>query len=171
MNKWYGHGHVGKNPEIKTIDSGKKVAKFTFATSEKYKDAQGELCSHTEWHSIVMWDKLAELCEKYVKKGSELILGGKISYRDYTDKEGAKKYFTEIICNEIDFCGKKESEPTPEKIADKQGEWQGKKEVKSMSNINELPGANDAPGSDELSDLPFILTIPIALGILMQFMI
>lgn len=171
MNKIILHGHVGKNPEVKTIDSGKKIAKFTFATSESYKDSQGERCTHTEWHSIVMWDKLAELCEKYVKKGSELILGGKISYRDYTDKEGVKKYFTEIICNEIDFCGKKESEPASEKIADKQGEWQGKKQIAAMSNINELPGANDAPGNDELSDLPFILTIPIALGFLMKFMI
>ena len=165
MNKWYGHGHVGKDPEVKTIDSGKKVAKFTFATSESYKDSQGERQTKTEWHSIVMWDKLAERCEKYVQKGSELILEGKISYRDYTDKEGVKKYFTEIICNGLEFCGsKKDSEP--EKLNDKQGEWQGKKEVKSMSDINQLPGAND-----EVDGLPFILTIPITLGFLMQFMI
>lgn len=170
MNKWYGHGHVGKTPEVKTIDSGKKVAKFTFATSESYKDSQGERQTKTEWHSIVAWDKLAELCEKYVKKGSELIVEGKISYRDYTDKEGVKKYFTEIICNSIEFCGsKKDAEqttPAEEKLNDKQGEWQGKKEVKSISDINELPGANDSP-----DDLPFVLTIPITLGFLMQFMI
>jgi len=152
MNKWYGHGHVGKDPEVKTIDSGKKVAKFTFATSESYKDSQGNRQSRTEWHTLVFWDKLAELCEKYVKKGSELIVEGKISYRDYTDKDGVKKYFTEIVCNSIEFCGKKDSEqttPADEKLNDKQGEWQGKKEVKSMSDINELPGANDE------TDLPF----------------
>ena len=170
MNKTFLHGHVGKDPEVKTIDSGKKVAKFTFATSESYKDSQGERKETTSWHSIVMWDKLAELCEKYVKKGSELILEGKISYRDYTDKEGVKKYFTEIVCNSLEFCGSKK-DTEPEKLNDKQGEWQGKKEVKSMSDINQLPGANDVPTDENPDDLPFILTIPITLGFLMQFMI
>jgi len=153
MNKVQLHGFVGKQPEIKTPESGKKIAKFSFATSESYKDSEGNRQSHTEWHSIVVWDKLADLCEKYVKKGSELIVEGKISYRDYTDKEGVKKYYTEIICHLIEFCGsKKDSEQTSssdEKLNDKQGEWQGKKQVAAMSDINELPGAN------ELSDLPF----------------
>jgi single-strand DNA-binding protein len=154
MNKVQLHGFCGKDPEVKTLESGKKVAKFTFATSESYKDSAGVKQTHTEWHSIVVWDKLSDLCEKYVKKGSEFILEGKISYRDYTDKDGVKKYFTEIICNGIEFCGKKESENKPD---DKQGEYQksGKVEVKSMSNPDDLPGANIAPENDELSNLPF----------------
>jgi single-strand DNA-binding protein len=133
MNKVTLHGFTGKDPEIKTLESGKKIAKFSLATQNYKKE--------TAWHSLIFWEKLAELCEKYVKKGSELIVEGEISYRDYTDKDGMKKYFTEIICNSLEFCGKKETDST----LDKQGEWQGKKEVKSMSDINGLPGVNDDP--------------------------
>jgi single-strand DNA-binding protein len=143
MNKVTLHGFTGKLPEIKTLESGKKIAKFSLATQSYRKDKDGNKV--TDWHSLVFWEKLAELCEKYVKKGSELIVEGEISYRDYTDKDGVKKYFTEIICNSLEFCGKKETETAP----DKQGEWQGKKEVKSMSDINSLPGA------DDIGDMPF----------------
>jgi len=149
MNRVTLHGFTGKDPEIKTLESGKKIAKFTFATSESHKDSTGNKQTTTEWHSCIVWDKLADLCEKYVKKGSELILEGKITYRDYTDKEGVKKYFTEIVCNGIEFCGsKKESTP----VDDKQGEYQksGKVDVKSMSDASQLPGAND-----DLSEMPF----------------
>jgi single-strand DNA-binding protein len=133
MNKVTLHGFTGKDPEIKTLESGKKIAKFSLATQNYKKE--------TAWHNLIFWEKLTDLCEKYVKKGSELIVEGEISYRDYTDKDGVKKYFTEIICNSLEFCGKKETESAP----DKQGEWQGKKEVKSMSDINGLPGVNDDP--------------------------
>jgi single-strand DNA-binding protein len=143
MNKVTLHGFTGKDPEIKTLESGKKIAKFSLATQSYRKDKDGNKV--TDWHSLVFWEKLAELCEKYVKKGSELIVEGEISYRDYTDKDGVKKYFTEIICNSLEFCGKKETESVP----DKQGEWQGKKEVKSMSDVNSLPGA------DDIGDMPF----------------
>ncbi|MFA5727407.1 MAG: single-stranded DNA-binding protein [Saccharofermentanaceae bacterium] len=152
MNKAILHGNTGKDPEIKITDSGKKVARFSLATKSFRKDKDDKNVS--DWHNLIFWDKLAELCEKYVKKGSELIVEGEIQYRDYTNKEGVKKYITEIVCHSLEFCsGKKE--PAPEKIADKQGEWQGKKEVKPMSDINQLPGANDTPANDELSDLPF----------------
>lgn len=139
MNKAILEGFTGKDPEVKHLDSGKVVAKFSLATTSRRKDKDGKKIS--DWHNVVCWDKLAELVEKYVKKGSELIIEGEISYRDYTDKEGVKKYFTEIICNGLYFVGKKDSEP---KADDKQGEWQGKKEVKEV--ITE---------PDELSDLPF----------------
>ena len=137
MNRVTLHGFTGKDPEIKTFENGKKVAKFSLATQSYQKDKDGNKI--TDWHNLVFWEKKAELCEKYVKKGSELIVEGEISYRDYTDKDGVKKYFTEIICNSLEFCGKKETESAP--MAN--GEWQGKKEVKSMSNVDELPGAND----------------------------
>lgn len=148
MNKVQLHGFTGKDPEIRTLESGKKIAKFSFATSESYKDLKGERCTHTEWHSIIIWDKLAELCEKYIKKGSELILEGKISYRDYTDKEGVKKYFTEIICNSIEFCGSSKKENKP---SNNEGQFQksGKVTTGSMSDISELPGNVDD------SNLPF----------------
>jgi single-strand DNA-binding protein len=143
MNHITLHGFVGKNPEGRTLGSGKKVAKFTFATSESYKDSQGERKENTSWHSIVVWDKLADICEKYVKKGSELILEGKVTYGDYTDKEGVKKYFTEIVCNSISFCGKKKSEPAPE---NNEGKFQKNGKVSQEP----LPDTRDTD-----NDLPF----------------
>ena len=140
MNKVILHGFVGKDPEIKTLESGKKIAKFSLATQSFRKDKDGNKI--TDWHNIVVWDKLAELCEQYVKKGSELIIEGEISYRDYTDKDGVKKYFTEIICHSLEFVGKKKAESKP---VDNQGEWQGKKHVGAMSDISELPGAEEEP--------------------------
>lgn len=138
MNKFTGHGFVGKQLEIKTTESGKKIAKFTLATQSYRKDSTGNKIA--DWHNIIAWEKLAELCEKYVRKGSELIIEGEITYRDYTDKEGVKKYFTEIICNGIEFCGKKETESVPAA----KDEYQGKKvQTGSMSDINDLPGAVD----------------------------
>jgi single-strand DNA-binding protein len=152
MNKVQLHGFTGKDPDVKTLDSGKKIAKFTIATTSFRKDKDGNKI--TDWHSIIAWEKLADLTEKYIKKGSELIVEGEISYRDYVDKDGVKKYFTEIICNGIEFCGKKEEAKQDEPKASET--WQGKKEVKAMSDVNELPGnINDGSIPDELSDLPF----------------
>ena len=148
MNKATLHGFTGKDPEVRTLESGKKIVKFTFATSESYTDNSGNRQSNTEWHNIIAWDKLAELCEKYVKKGSELILEGKITYRTYEDKEGVTKYFTEIVCKGLEFCGKKEDKAETTEPAEEK--WHGKKEVESMSNPDELPGSDD-----ELSNLPF----------------
>lgn len=141
MNRVILHGNVGKDPEIKTIAEN-KVAKFSFATQSFRKDSAGN--KMTDWHNIVAWGKLADLCEKYVKKGSSLIIEGEIQYRDYTDKEGNKKYFTEISMKGMHFTGKKEPE-TPEPAAEK---WHGKTETKSMSDPAEL-------GQDEIQDLPF----------------
>jgi single-strand DNA-binding protein len=150
MNKWTGHGFCGKDPEVRTLESGKKIAKFTVATQSYRKDKDGNKI--TEWHTIIAWEKLAELCERYVKKGSELIVEGEISYRSYIDKDGVTKYFTEIICNGIEFCGKKE-----EKIDDKQGEYQkgGKMQVGAMSKTSELPGNVDDGSIPDDKEIPF----------------
>ena len=102
-------GNVGKDPEIKTTTTGKKVATFSLATTEKYGDN-----SKTSWHSIVVWEKLAEICEKYVKKGSQLFIEGKISYRDYTDKNNVKHNITEIVASEIKLLGGKPVESKQE---------------------------------------------------------
>lgn len=155
------HGNVGKDPEIRTPESGKKVATFSLATTSFRKDKEGSKI--TDWHNIVMFDKLAELAEKYIKKGSSLIVQGEIAYRNYTDKEGIKRYITDIICHSLDFASAKKEDKEEAPVA--KDDWQGKKEVKSMSDINELPGAN------EVDDLPFILTIPLVLCSLAQFMV
>jgi single-strand DNA-binding protein len=110
MNKVILFGNVGKDPEVKTLAEGKKVAKFSLATSEHSKDKDGNKVSTATWHNIVVWDKLAELCEKFVKKGSSIILEGKISYRTYEDKDGNTKYYTEIVCNTMHFAGGKKEE-------------------------------------------------------------
>jgi len=105
-------GNVGKDPEIKTTSTGKKVATFSLATTEKY---SGE--SKTTWHNIVVWEKLAEICEKYVKKGSQLFIEGKISYRVWEDKDGNKHNITEIVASEIKLLGgKPESEKQASKV-------------------------------------------------------
>lgn len=99
-------GNVGNAPEIVTLESGKKLAKFSLATNETYKNAKGEKVTDTQWHNIVAWGKTAELVENYVPKGKEVGIEGKLTSRSYEDKEGVKRYVTEIVCNELLLLGK-----------------------------------------------------------------
>ena len=94
-------GNLGTNPEIKNLDGGKKLAKFSIATNESYKNAKGELIKETTWHSLKAWGKTAEIIEKYLTKGSEVAIEGKLVNNNYTDKEGVKRYVTEIEVNEV----------------------------------------------------------------------
>lgn len=100
-------GRLGNNPEIITLESGKKLAKFSIATNETYKNAQGEKVKNTEWHNVVAWNKTAEIIENYLEKGSEIAIEGKLTSRSYDDKDGNKRYITEIICNELLMLGGK----------------------------------------------------------------
>ena len=94
-------GNLGKDPEVKELDGGRKVAKFSLATTESYKNDAGEKISETSWHNIVAWNGLASIAEKYLAKGREVAVEGRITYRNYEDKDGQKKYFTEIILSQI----------------------------------------------------------------------
>ena len=94
-------GNLGMNPEIKTFDGGKKLAKMSIATNESYKNAKGELVKETTWHNLIAWNKTADIIEKYLTKGSEVAIEGKLVNKNYTDKEGVKRYTTEISVNEI----------------------------------------------------------------------
>lgn len=94
-------GNLGMNPEIKTLDGGKKLAKFSLATNENYKNAKGEKVTETQWHNCIAWGKTAEIIEKFLSKGSEVALEGKLINRNYTDKDGIKRYVTEIEVSEI----------------------------------------------------------------------
>lgn len=94
-------GHVGNAPEILTLESGKKLAKFSIATNESYKNAKGEKITDTQWHNVVAWGKTAELVENYVPKGKEIGVEGKLTSRTYEDKDGVKRYITEVVCNEL----------------------------------------------------------------------
>ena len=94
-------GNLGNDPEIITLDSGKKLAKFSLATNEHYKDKDGQKQTKTEWHNVVAWNKTIEIIEQYVSKGKEIAIEGKLSTRSYEDKEGQKRYATEVIVNEL----------------------------------------------------------------------
>lgn len=94
-------GNLGNAPEIKNLEDGKKVANFSLATNERYRNASGEKITETTWHNLVAWGKVAEIAEKYLLKGSEVIIEGKIINRSYTDKDGVKKYVSEVQVNEL----------------------------------------------------------------------
>lgn len=100
-------GNLGSNPEIKTLDGGKKLAKFSIATDESYRNANGEKVKETQWHNLVAWGKVAEIVEKYLSKGSEVAIEGKLMNRSYNDRDGKKKYITEIQVNELLMLGEK----------------------------------------------------------------
>jgi len=101
-------GHMGSKIELKTLESGKILGNVNIATNETYKNQKGEKITETTWHRLVIWGKNAELLDKYTDKGSEIAIEGKISNRDYTDKDGVKRYITEIVVNEILLMGNSE---------------------------------------------------------------
>jgi single-strand DNA-binding protein len=94
-------GHVGQEPEIKNLEAGKKVANISIATNDVYYKENGDKVEKTEWHKVTAWGKLADLIEKYVTKGKEIAIEGKLTHRSYDDKEGNKRYITEVVANEI----------------------------------------------------------------------
>ncbi|MBQ20988.1 MAG: single-stranded DNA-binding protein [Flavobacteriales bacterium] len=100
-------GNLGNAPEIINLESGKKLAKFAIATNESYKNAKGETVKETQWHNLVAWGKTAEIVEKYLTKGNEVAIEGKLTSRSYEDKEGNKKYITEVVVNELLMLGGK----------------------------------------------------------------
>lgn len=100
-------GHLGMNPEVKTTESGKKLAKLNVATNETYRNAKGEKITDTQWHQIIAWGKTADIAEKYLQKGTEVVIDGKLINKSYTDKDSVKRYVTEIQANEILILSKK----------------------------------------------------------------
>lgn len=100
-------GNLGNAPEVKTLESGKKMARFSVATNENYRNAKGEKVTETQWHNLVAWGKVAEIVEKFLTKGKEVAIEGKLVNRSYNDKEGNKKYVTEIQVNELLLLGAK----------------------------------------------------------------
>jgi single-strand DNA-binding protein len=99
-------GHVGQDPEVKTLEGGRKVATITLATNENYTNAKGEKVEQTEWHRLTAWGKTAEIIEKYVVKGKEIAVEGKLTHRSYDDKNGEKRYITDVVINELLLIGK-----------------------------------------------------------------
>jgi len=107
VNKVILVGNLGKDPELRRLENGTAVTKFSLATSDSYKDKDGNRVDQTEWHNIVLWRGLAEVAEKYLKKGSQIYIEGKIKSRSWEDKEGNKKYTTEIVGDNMKMLGKR----------------------------------------------------------------
>ena len=100
-------GRVGNDPEVKSFEGGKKLATVSVATSESYKNEKGERVEQTEWHRIVAWGKTAEIIEQFVTKGREIAIDGKLTHRSYDDKDGAKRFMTEVVANDVQLLGSK----------------------------------------------------------------
>lgn len=132
-------GNLGKDPEVKTLDSGTKLARFPIATTETYKNRDGEKDSKTEWHNIVVWRGLAEVVEKYVKKGHRIYLEGKIRTRKWQDQDGNNRYSTEVHVDNMTMMGgpREDNQSQP-------------KAESAPSNVEEPP-----PEPKEGDDLPF----------------
>jgi single-strand DNA-binding protein len=94
-------GNLGANPDVRTFENGKSVARFSLATTDSYRDANGKRVSETQWHNIVAWGNLAKIAEKYLTKGSEIAVEGKLTHRSYDDKDGNKKYVTEVVLSDL----------------------------------------------------------------------
>ncbi len=135
-------GNVGKEPETRYLDSGVALCKFPLATNEKYKNKSGENVKNTEWHNIILWRKLAEIAEKYVKKGDLLYLEGKIRTRSYDDKEGNKRYITEVIVDNMQMLGKKQT-------------GEGAESESYQEGMEESAPQFDQEADNETDDLPF----------------
>ena len=110
VNKVILLGNLGKDPEVRYLDNGVAVANISLATTENYKNKQGERVSQTEWHNVVFWRGLAEVAEKYLKKGDSIYLEGKIRTRKWEDKEGNTRYSTEVLADNMTMLGKKNSQ-------------------------------------------------------------
>ena len=146
VNKVILVGNVGKDPEVKHLDSNASVANFTLATSDHYTNKGGEKVTTTEWHNIVCWSGLATLAENYIRKGGQIYVEGKIRTRSYDAQDGSKRYITEILADTIQLLGKKSDGASTE----------GTKAAQP-SGVSEPPNNTNAYGKDEKEgdDLPF----------------
>ena len=102
-------GNLGKAPEVRNTESGKKLVRFSVATNESYRNAKGEKVTETQWHNLIAWGAMADIAEKFLVKGTEICVEGKLVNRHYTDKEGNKKFITEIQVNELLMLGGKQT--------------------------------------------------------------
>ena len=139
VNKVILVGNLGKDPEVRFTPSGKAVCKFPVATSEKWTDQQGQKQERTEWHNIVVWGKQAETCGQYLAKGRQVFVEGSIHTRSYDDKEGNKRYITEITARDVRFLG---------------GGGGGARPTQDAG-FSAPPGEDAGPAGPEEDDIPF----------------
>lgn len=141
VNKVILVGNLGRDPEIRTLESGVKVARFSLATTESYNDRNtGQRVDQTEWHNVVLWRGLAEIAEKYLRKGNQVYVEGKLQTRSYQDKDGITKYSTEVVGQNMNMLG---------------GRSTASEASYEPSNQSTTPPANPVDLPEETDDLPF----------------
>lgn len=165
VNKAILVGNVGKDPETRYLEGGTAVSRFSLATSEVYKNKNGERITNTDWHNIVVWRGLAEIAEKYVRKGTQLYVEGRIKTRSYTDKDGNTRYTTEIVADNFQMLGKKsDNTSSPEATDTSYSNSSGtpsetvqntKPQVSNPQSTAEKNPDGLTGSSDETDDLPF----------------
>jgi single-strand DNA-binding protein len=139
VNKVILLGNLGKDPEIRNLESGAKVATFSLATNRSYKGQDGKRIEETEWHNIVLWGSLADLAEKFLTKGRQVFIEGRIKTRQWDDKEGVKRYTTEIVGENMTFVGQRDQ----------------RDDVPPPSDQDYSPASSAKTEPDEGDDLPF----------------
>lgn len=149
LNKVMLIGNVGKDPEVRHLESGAVTASFTLATTERYKDKSGETKDQTEWHNIVCWRALAEVVEKYVRKGTQLYIEGKIRTRSYTDRDGNTRYITEITADSLQMLGRRGDNQAPPQ-SQPQPQYQAQPQPQKSTPVIDM-----SVMEDEGDDLPF----------------
>jgi len=148
LNKVMLIGNLGKDPEVRAIPSGVKVANFSIATTESYTDKNNQKVDKTEWHNIVMWRGLAEVAEKYLKKGNQVFIEGKLTTRSWDDQTGQKKYMTEIVADNMVMLGGRRDGGGSEGYTPRENSGGGSMRSESSSMSSSLPPAPE-------DDLPF----------------
>ena len=141
VNKVILIGNLGADPEVKSLENGVKVATINLATSEFFKDRNGERQTHTEWHRIVLWRGLAEVVERYLKKGSQVYIEGRLRSRSYEDQDGKTRYVTEIEARELTMLGRKDNADDDQ--------------VPSPSSVSKQESSKNQTEENSNDDLPF----------------
>ncbi|MCQ2285375.1 MAG: single-stranded DNA-binding protein [Bacteroidales bacterium] len=148
VNKVILIGNLGKDPEVKTFENGLKKASFPLATSENYKDKEGRTIEQVEWHNIVCWRSLAEIAERYLTKGKQIYLEGRIKTRTW-EENGSKRYITEIEANTFTMLGSKPDNPVATKIQN------GGEQERAQAAVNAVLAAQPSENDDSSEGLPF----------------
>ncbi len=154
VNKAILVGHLGADPELRNTASGTAVCEFRVATSESWKDKNGQKQERTEWHRVVVWGKTAEICAKYLAKGRQVFIEGRIQTRSWEDKEGQKRWSTEIVAREIRFVGGRGTgAPGAGGASGGQGFERGGDEMPASVGADDFSEFSGSGGDD--SDIPF----------------
>ncbi|MDK2847200.1 MAG: single-strand DNA-binding protein [Desulfuromonadales bacterium] len=150
VNKVILVGNLGKDPELRYTASGTAVANFSLATTERYKDRDGNNQEKTEWHNIVAWRQLAEICGKYLTKGRQVYIEGKIQSRSYEDRDGNRRYITEIVADQMQMLGR----PSDDNSGGGYQRREQRQERQSGQNQSQQPHYEEPPFNPD-DDIPF----------------